>query len=184
MPYITSDSQLLHPEAVFAHLKLRAGSKIADLGCGGHGQFTLGAARLAGTTGKVYAVDILKSALAEIAKKARLENLPNIKPIWANLEIVGVTAVPEASLDITLLINVLFQTRDRASIFREARRLLKPGGQLLVVEWKTTATPFGPPTDHRLSPDQVVALGTAARLQRQETFDAGKYHYGIVFTKS
>jgi len=183
MPYIASESSLLSPSAVLVHLRLGAGMRVADLGCGGHGQFTLHAARLVGPRGLVYAVDILKSTLAELAKKARLEGCSNVKPIWSNLEVVGATAIPAGSLDAALLVNVLFQSRDRASLLQEAGRLLRTGSQLLVVDWQLGASPLGPPQEQRLTPAQVKANAQAAGFQLSEEFSAGRYHYGLVFTK-
>lgn len=183
MPYVTTGSTLLNPDLLFYRLGLKEGMRVGDLGCGGHGQFPIRAAQLVGKNGVVYAVDILKSVLAEISKKARLKGITNIKPIWTNLELIGATAIPPATLDTALLINVLFQTKDRANIFREAKRLLKPGGTLLVIDWKTTASPFGPEPSHRIAPAAIQAFAAAAGLRLREAFDAGRYHYGMIYIR-
>lgn len=183
MVYVTRDSSLLNFNTIFSHLKVGAGMRVGDLGCGGHGLFALHAARLVGSRGVVYTVDILKTTLAEVAKKARLEGLANVKAIWSNLEIVGSTAIIPQSLDVALLVNVLFQTPDRASVLSEAKRLLKPGGQLLVVEWKPSAMPLGPALNRRVIERECLAIARAAGFTLTEPFDAGRYHYGLVFTK-
>lgn len=183
MPYIAATNALLNPETVLTHLPLTAGMRVGDLGCGGHGQFAVKAARLVGQRGMVYVVDIRKSALAEITKKARLVGVTNVKPIWANLELVGSTGIPPGTLDAAMLINVLFQTPDRASLFLESKRLLNGGGTLVVVDWKTAASPLGPALERRITPLEVSAHATAAGFQLRETFDAGPYHYGLAFTK-
>ena len=59
---------------------------MAELGCGNFG-FVFPIARLVGRSGKVYAVDILKSTLQEIKARATKENLPQVITIWSNLEI-------------------------------------------------------------------------------------------------
>lgn len=184
MAYIAKKTNLLPAGEMLKHIPLAAGARVGDLGCGGHGLFALAAARLIGPRGVVYAVDILKTTLAEVAQKARLDGVANIKPIWSNLEIVGATAIPPQSLDAVLLISVLFQCHDRPSVLTEAKRLLKPGGALLVVDWKTTATALGPAAQHRIAPPAMHALVTAAGFVAGEQFDAGPYHYGMVFTKS
>ncbi len=181
MAYIALRSTLLNADEILTHVMMRQGMRVGDLGCGGHGQFSLNAARKVGSTGVVYVVDILKTVLAELAKKARLEGIANIKPIWSNLEIVGSTAIPAQSLDIALLINLLFQTRDRVSVLTEAKRLLKPGGQLLIVDWKPTATPLGPAVERRFTPPDCQRA--AAGFILVEQFDAGRYHYGMVFIR-
>ncbi|MEK7202821.1 MAG: methyltransferase domain-containing protein, partial [Patescibacteria group bacterium] len=61
--------------------------KIADLGCGASGHFVFPTARAVGKKGIVYAVDILKTVLETIVKRARIENYDNVKTIWSNLEV-------------------------------------------------------------------------------------------------
>ena len=183
MVYITERTTLINPAAMLAHLPLRAGLRVGDLGCGGHGQIAAAAARAVGDSGTVYLVDIRKSALAELVKKTRLIGIRNVKSIWANLELVGATGLPAGTLDAAMLINVMFQAQDKASVFLETKRLLKSGGALLVVDWKTAATRLGPPSDHRVPPNELEAYARAAGFQLRETFDAGPYHYGLVFTR-
>lgn len=183
MTYVAAGNTVINTEAVVTRLNLRAGMHVADLGCGGHGLFSLRLARLVGASGLVYAVDILKPTLAELAKKARLEGATNVKPVWSDLETVGAANIPDASIDGALVVNVLFQVRDRASLLGEARRILKPAGRLVVVDWQPSASPFGPPAAERLTPRIAATHAQAAGFKLVEDFTAGKYHYGLVFTK-
>src|SRR5680860_1111574 len=77
--------------------------KIAELGCGNFGFFTFPLARLVGKNGTVYAVDIMKSALNEVQTRAKENNLPQIIPIWSNLEIFKGTKIESSSLDLSLI---------------------------------------------------------------------------------
>ena len=66
-----ANARLLNPQQLLEkQLELKFGHQVADLGCGGAGYFTLPAARLVGSRGKVYAVDILKTALEGVLSKA------------------------------------------------------------------------------------------------------------------
>lgn len=176
--------RLLNPQTLLEkELGLQFGHQIADLGCGGAGYFTLPAARLVGSRGKVYAVDILKSALEGVGSKAKLDNLLNIETVWSDIERVGATKIPASTLDDVLLINIMFQSRKNEHIMKEAHRLLKQEGKLLVVDWKVEPTPFGPPQDNRLSPQAVSTLGTKVGFSVEKEFEAGPYHYGFVLVK-
>ncbi len=177
-------AKLLDPTDLLKnHLGLGVGHQMGDLGCGGAGYFTIPAARLVGNMGKVYAVDILKSALDGVVGKAKLENLHNIETVWSDLEKVGATKIPESTLDTACLINILFQSRNNENLLQEACRLLKVGGKLLLVDWKVEPTPLGPPQDQRLSPQEVDRLATKSGFSVTESFEAGPYHYGLILVK-
>ncbi|MBI5466069.1 MAG: class I SAM-dependent methyltransferase [Candidatus Kerfeldbacteria bacterium] len=177
-------ARLIDPEAILKNeLKVQFGHQLADLGCGGAGYFTLPAARLVGSRGKVYAIDILKSALDGVVSKAKLANLMNVEPVWSDLERVGAAKIPEATLDQALLVNIMFQSRQNEAMLREAHRLLKSGGKLLVMDWKVEPTPFGPPLERRLSPESVKDLAARVGFTVEQQFDSGPYHYGFVFVK-
>ena len=133
------------------------GMTVADLGCGSHGFFVFQASKMIGDKGVVFAVDIQKSVLEAIDSKIRLDNVSNVKTVRANLEIVGTarTAIPDSSLD-----------RD-----------------FLIVEWKKTAAPLGPSVDRRVLQEVARQCAEAAGLILEKNFDAGLYHYGMVFVK-
>ncbi len=157
--------------------------KVAELGCGASGHFVFPAAKLVGKQGIIYAVDILKTVLENINRRARAENYSNIKTIWSNLEIFGATKIEAASLDVALLINILYQSHKRAEILREAIRLIKKGGKVIVIEWKNIAAPFGPTAEEKVKKDLLELAAKKLGLNLDDEFEAGQYHYGLIFTK-
>lgn len=183
MVYVSGGTQLIDAQKVFKHLGLAEGMAVADLGCGAAGHYTIPAGRLVGSKGIVYAVDILKSVLQEVSTRARLEAVNNIKTVWSNLEIYGATKIPANSLDVTMLINIMFQSKRRAEIMKEAKRLLKKGGKMLVADWKKTSAPFGPPTVDRVPPEAIKKYAQYLKLKLVDEFPAGKFHYGLIFVK-
>ena len=108
---------------IFRKAEVSEKMKVADLGCGSSGHFVFPAARLVGKNGKVYAVDILKTVLESINKRTKQEGLDNIETVWSDLEIFGATKIESGSLDISLLINTLYQSNKRAEILRETARM-------------------------------------------------------------
>lgn len=176
-------NQLLNPFTILEGLGISAGGDVADFGCGGVGYFVFAAADLVGEKGRVYAVDILKQNLESVQKRIREDNIYNIKTIWSNLEIFGGTKIPPGSLDIGLLINVLFQTDKHQDVIKEAYRLIKKGGTLAIIDWKSHATPFGPPPGNRLDKEKIVHIATVSGFRLDNEFEAGKFHYALKFTK-
>lgn len=183
MTKLSGGNQLLDPYFILEQTALTEGMKVADLGCGGAGHFVFPAAYLVGKKGMVYAVDILKSALSRIENRAKSEGLINIKTIWANLEMDKGTKINEGELDAAFLINVLFQNQKHWEIIKEALRLIKSGGKLLIIEWKSSNIPLGPPLKLRLIKENLFKMSKDLGLKIEKEFEAGQYHYGLVFQK-
>jgi len=181
---ISGGNVLLDPYHIFKEIGLEAGMRIADFGCGAAGHFVIPAGKIIGKKGTVFAVDILKLVLNTVKSRARFEEVGNVEAIWSNLEIYGATKIKEASLDFVLLANTLFQIKKNKEIFKEAVRLIKNNGKVAVVEWKMSASPLGPPTEKRLSKDFVCDLAKENELEEMKEFQAGPYHYGLVFGKN
>lgn len=170
--------------AILNKIAIREGDCVAELGCGNFGYFVFPVARLLGQRGHLYAVDILKPTLEEIKKRALVENLQHIETVWSNLEIFKGTKIENSSLDYALLINTLNQSTKRVEILRETVRMLKSGGRLLIVEWKNSASPFGPDIDKRVSKEAIKQAAPKLGLVLASEFEAGTYHYGLIFYKS
>jgi len=129
--------------------------------------------------GKVYAIDILEEPLSALRAKAKLEKIFNIETIKSNVE-KGSKLFNE-SCDLVLMTNLLFECEDKKKVIEEGKRVLKPGGKILVVDWKLDA-PLGP-KESRVSTEEVKKIAEEIYLKLEKEFEAGSYHYGLVFTK-
>lgn len=168
---------------ILSKISIEEKQQVAELGCGNFGFFVWPLARLVGRQGRVYAVDILKPTLEEVSKEAKKNNLPQVLTVWSNLEIFKATGIETNSLDSALLINVLHQSDKKIEILREAIRLLKRGGKLLIIEWKNEDLPLGPPPEKRVKLESLKSAIPKIGLNIREEFEAGPYHYGLILTK-
>ncbi|MBI4090832.1 MAG: methyltransferase domain-containing protein [Candidatus Komeilibacteria bacterium] len=183
-PIISGGNALLQPRVILKeHLHVAPSQIVGNFGCGGGGFFTLESARMVGESGQVYAVDIVKNALSSVDGKAKLQGLYNVKTIWSDLEIYGATDIPEASLDHGLLVNILFQSKKHDAIVREVTRFIKPGGKLLIIDWNNVQVPFGPPLEDRVKVDELRMKVPSFGYQEEKFFEAGQYHFGLIFIK-
>lgn len=177
------NDSFIRPDAFWRTLGLRAQQKVAHLGCGA-GFYLIPAAHIVGAKGKAYGIDILPDMLAEVENKAKRENLENIiSTKRANLEQVGSSGLAESDLDWVLTANILHQS-DPVKIFQEAARIVSETGRVVVVEWDTGATPFGPPSEARRPKDEVIAMAGKVGLLVEKEFKPSPYHYGLVLKKS
>jgi len=173
-------NNLINIDLIIKKTGIKKNSKVADLGCGSLALFVFKLAEIV-EDGTVYAIDVLKTSLEEVERKAKLENFKNIKTIWSNLEIFQATKLESSSIDAAFLINVLHQSEKKEGMLREINRILKRNGKLTIVDWKDASLPFGPTSDKRIDIELLKKQTQNAGFKIVEEFDAGDYHFGITF---
>ena len=173
----------LDPQSIFDQVDLAPGSVVADFGCGA-GHFSLEAARRVLQTGKVYALDILPQALESIESRARLEGMQHLLAKRVNLEQEGGSTLSDESVDLVIIKDMLFMNDRKDLILQEAYRVLKFGGQALVIEWKAETGTVGPEASRRIPPEELRKLLEETGFQILKEIDAGDFHYGFLAQKS
>ncbi len=156
---------------------LHAGEVVVDVGAGA-GRFAVPAARRVGPGGIVEAVDLSEELVGFLAETARRLALPQLRAVRSAPDRIP---LPDASADVVLLANVLHDISP--ATVREAVRVLRPGGRLVDLDWKKEPSPMGPPPPVRLTPDQASARLAAEDLAETARWDAGPYHYAVMFVK-
>jgi len=106
------------------------GQTILDLGCG-PGRFTLLAARIVGTAGKVYALDIHPIHQAIVRTKAKKGQMENISTILSDSSDTG---LPDKTADVVFINDAFHEFADKKGTLREVSRVLKPSGILAIDE--------------------------------------------------
>lgn len=172
-----------NPESLIGMFGLAEGMSVADFGSGS-GHLGILAAQKVGKDGKVYAFDIMESALEAINGRASALGLANIEARRTNLEVAGSTGLADGSVDVVFMANILFQNPDKELILKEAQRILKGGCRLIVIEWLKGAAGLGPPDEYRT--DQTVMASTITGLGFSVLSNqvVGKYHYLLISAKS
>lgn len=170
------------PEKNVAELHLRDGMIVADLGAG-MGAHAIVAGKKVGDHGRVYAVEVQKDFLQNIKTAARDAKLSNIEVIWGDIEVPHGTKIADGSVDAVIIANVLFQAEDKKGLVAEAMRILKSGGQVMLLDWTDSFGGLGP------HPREVVTEQIAKRILGEggfafsRSFPAGDHHYGLIAAK-
>ena len=163
------------PVKNISHLHLRAGATVADLGAGsGHYAFAIGEKlKNMDGRGRVYAIDVQKHFMERIKQEATRRGLGNVEVLWGDIEVHGGTKLADNICDAVVISNVLFQSQDKTGLVKEASRILKPGGEVLIIDWK----------DKGVTPDAILSVASETRLSKLEEFDAGSHHWGLLLRK-
>lgn len=172
----------MEPQKIVDSLDIEKGNTVVDFGAGA-GYFAIPLAKKVIPKGRVVAVDIMPNSLDIIKKKSLEENLTNMEFLQADLEVEKSTNLAGASADFVIIVNVLFQIKNKANVFREAKRILKPGGKFIVIDWTPGRTVMGPRDTERVSMDQVRIASVINGFKEIKTWLPDAYHYGFIFVK-
>ena len=176
-------TELLDADNIFKESSLKENMWVADLGCGNTGHFVFPLSKAVGEEGMVYAVDVFKPALDGVDSRNKIEGRKNVQLVWSNLEIFGATKIEPNSLDIGFIINTLHQSKKQPAIIRESVRLIKTGGELVIVDWESHSLPLGPSFGERVTKKDLKNFAKEFNLTLLKDFKASEYHFGLVFRK-
>ena len=168
------------PKKNVDYLNLLPGMQVVDMGAG-TGAYAFAAAEKVTRDGKVFVVDIQKDLLDKIALEASNLFYPHINVIWGDIEIKNGVKLKDHLADAIIVANVLFQVDSQYGVALEAKRLLKPGGKVLVVDWQASFGGVGPTAGQVITEARAKEIFAEAGFKAVNTFDAGDHHYGIIF---
>lgn len=167
------------PETTLKAVGLRSGMVFMDIGCG-DGFFTIPAARIVGEKGVVYAVDADAAVVEKLKDEAAEKALANIT---AKVGAAEETVFCIECADIVFCSRVLHDFKDPAKVLCNAKRMLKPAGKLVNLDWKKKPTMFGPPVCIRFSEEEAADLIKAAGFTIESVKSAGRNFYIVTAAK-
>src|SRR5947208_1170159 len=167
----------LQPNRIMDILGIQEGSPVADIGAGS-GWFTVRAARRVGAGGAVYAVDINRDYLDYIDKRAKRENLANIRVVLGKEDD---PLLPEKSVDAVLLLKTYHEIAQPIRLLKRTRAAMRANVLLGIIDRN------GKGDDHGLDKEVVIKEAERAGFVLVNQFDFVKpdnVDYFLVFRAS
>jgi ubiquinone/menaquinone biosynthesis C-methylase UbiE len=118
------------PEKVMEAVGVKPGMVIGEIGAG-HGYFTFWLAKGVGETGKVYANDIDKSALAAIERRRASESVTNIETVLGTVED---PRLPAGALDMVFVVNAFHDLERPVELLANLLPALKPDATVVIMD--------------------------------------------------
>lgn len=164
----------LQIDRVMDILKISEGKSVADIGAGS-GWFTTRAAKRAGTSGKVYAVEINEEAVKYIDERAKRESFTNIQTVLGTEENPN---LPENAVDAVLILKTYHEIAQPVRVLNNLRKSLKKDALVGVIDRN------GNGADHGIDKEKVVEEFKRAGFVLQSEYDFVKpdaMDYFLVF---
>jgi ubiquinone/menaquinone biosynthesis C-methylase UbiE len=167
------------PERMLDALEIQPGMTVADVGAGA-GYQSLRLARRVGPEGTVLATDVQPQMLQMLRANARAAGVANIKPILCTQDD---PKLPEGAVDLILLVDVYHEVSEPEAMLRAWRKALKPGGRLVLVEFRAEDPEVPIKPEHKMSLDQVKKEVEPQGFAFQTSHEFLPWQHIIVFEK-
>ncbi len=167
------------PEKMLDSLGIKPGMTVADVGAGA-GYQSLRLARRVGPEGVVLATDVQPEMLRLLRFNAQRAGVKNIKPILCTQTD---TQLPEGQVDLILLVDVYHEVTDPETALKGWRAALKPGGRLVLVEFRAEDPTVPIKPDHKMTVDQVRKEIEPQGYQFKELHDFLPWQHILIFQK-
>ena len=175
---------LIDTDQFFNALDLKQDDIFLDLACG-RGVYTLAIAERFGRAGRIIGVDLWADGIDQLNAEAQSRGLAAVEGRVGDAG--EKIPVADASVDVLLIATALhdfYNDGIAEKTLREIKRLIKPDGRIVIVEFKKIDGPPGPPITSRLSPEDVVDLLAPHQFSGTPPIELGPFTYLMTFSVS
>lgn len=165
------------PVRILESLAPEPGHAVADIGAGtGYMIERLG--RAVGATGSVFALEVEAELVDHMRSRAEAAGLTNVVPVLSSRTH---PSLPALGIDRVLILDSYHHLDDRRSWLAALLRTLAPGARVLIVDWLAGELDRGPPPDHKIAAERVIAEMESAGFRLLERDEDLPFHYRLCF---
>jgi protein-L-isoaspartate O-methyltransferase len=167
-----------NPTKCVEALDLKPGDVVADLGAGS-GYYAFRMAPKVGEKGKVLAVEIQDAMLAELKKRIEKQKVTNVETIKCT---ESDPKLPEKGVDLVLMVDVYHELAFPYEVMLAVRKSLKPGGRVVLVEYRKEDPKVPIKEVHKMSEEQIKKEMAVVGLHHLKTIGILPWQHIAVFT--
>jgi len=135
------------PDVALRVLNIPKGASVADIGAGS-GYMTVRLAARVGPTGRVFANDVQPQMLDILARRLADKRIANVTMVQGTFDD---PKLPPASVDLELMVDVYHELSQPQAMLRHLREALKPGGRLVLLEYRKEDPTIPIRPEHKMS---------------------------------
>lgn len=135
------------PDIALNVLKIPKGASVADIGAGS-GFITERLSARVGPTGRVFANDLQPQMLQILGRRLAQRNITNVTLVQGTIDDPKLDA---ASVDLEIMVDVYHELSQPQAMLRRLRAALKPGGRLVLLEYRKEDPTIPIKFEHKMS---------------------------------
>jgi arsenite methyltransferase len=161
------------PHEVMTALNIKPGEVIADIGAGS-GYFTFRLAHFVGDKGKVYAVDVSPDMIRHVNRRIRETMTTNVVTILADNDD---PLLLDRSVNRFFICDVWHHVENQTKYLSLMKKMLKPGGEIVMIDFHKKELPFGPPMQMKIAREDLIKQmeTNGFRVSKEHTFLPHQY---------
>jgi ubiquinone/menaquinone biosynthesis C-methylase UbiE len=135
------------PDIALNVLKIPKGASVADIGAGS-GFITERLSARVGPTGRVFANDLQPQMLQILGRRLAQRNITNVTLVQGTIDD---PKLDPASVDLEIMVDVYHELSQPQAMLRRLRAALKPGGRLVLLEYRKEDPTIPIKFEHKMS---------------------------------
>jgi SAM-dependent methyltransferase len=166
------------PELALNVLQIPKGASVADIGAGS-GYMTERLAARVGPAGRVYANDLQPQMLYLLSRRLEERRITNVTLVQGTVDDPKLAA---ASVDLALMVDVYHELSQPQAILRRLREALKPGGRLVLVEYRKEDPAIPIKFEHKMTVAEATLEVEAEGFTLAKVDEALPRQHILIFT--
>jgi ubiquinone/menaquinone biosynthesis C-methylase UbiE len=168
-----------NPDEALSIIGIKKGSSVADIGAGS-GYMTVRLSKRVGSNGVVYASDIQQPMLDILDKRLKSSRITNVQLV---LGAPDDPKLPPASIDLALLVDVYHEFSQPQAMLRGIHEALKPGGRLVLLEYKKEDPSIPIRPEHKMSVSEAKMEVEPEGFRLGRVDDGLPWQHVLIFNK-
>ena len=166
------------PDVALRVLNIPKGASVADIGAGS-GYMTVRLAARVGPTGRVFANDVQPQMLDILARRLADKRIANVTMVQGTFDD---PKLPPASVDLELMVDVYHELSQPQAMLRHLREALKPGGRLVLLEYRKEDPTIPIRPEHKMSVAEAKLEVEAEGFTLSKVDEALPRQHILIFT--